>query len=287
MLYALFLVLLILVAWQLIGCALQRTIIFPRHVIPNAVLRPEPRVEQLEKVWIDIPDGRVEAWFIAGDGASAEHPAPAVIFAHGNGEVIDVWPEVMQTYARLGISVMLCEYRGYGRSDGSPSQQAITEDFIAFYDWLVARREVDEQSIIFHGRSLGGGVVCDLATQRRPAAMILQSTFTGITDITSRLLFLSWLVFDPYNNAAVVKQYDGPILLMHGVADRIISVSHSRKLDAIAPNSTLIEYECGHNDFPVTSPRFWQDIAHFLEANDLLPGLRILETDQPADSANP
>ena len=97
-------------------------------------------------------------------------------------------------WVNIWVRVLLPEYRGYGRSAGSPSQRAITEDLIAFYDLLARRPEVDAQRVVFHGRSLGGGAVCDLARHRKPAAVILMSTFTSMKRMAPRYLVPGFMV---------------------------------------------------------------------------------------------
>ena len=225
----------------------QRRILFPRHH-----LEPHPQVadqiDGLEKVFIDSDQGPVEGWLIPGHGTAAT-PGPAVIFAHGNGELIDYWPGEMAHYRERGITVLLAEYRGYGRSAGSPTQERITSDFVAFYDLLVSRPEVDADRIVFHGRSLGGGAVCALVTERRPAALILESTFTSVRAMARRMFVPGFLVLDPYDNEAVVRAYDGPLLVLHGTGDQLIPYSHGESLaEAAAGTSQLVPLGCGHND---------------------------------------
>src|SRR5688572_30832441 len=110
--------------------------------------------------------GPVEGWFLPAYGVAAGRPGPAVIFAHGNAEIIDPYALELEPYRRMGVSVLLPEFRGYGRSGGEPSEEGITDDFVAFHDLLAARPDVDPSRIVFHGRSLGGGVVCALAARR-------------------------------------------------------------------------------------------------------------------------
>jgi len=256
--------------WLVAGCAVQRKMMFPRFMLgpaePDDVARP-PGVER----WpIEHDAGVTEAWFMPGDGASAAHPGPAVIFAHGNAELIDHNIDWLTMYTDLGVSVLLVEYRGYGRSDGSPTQADITADFIAGYDQLAARAEVDPQRIVFHGRSIGGGVMCSVAQHRTPAALILQSTFTSAGAMAAKFLYPPFLMLDPFANDKVLADYDGPVLLMHGSGDTVIPASHSRQLNEIAPDSKLIEYDSNHNDFPVGSAKFRHDIEAFLTANGLL-----------------
>ena len=146
---------------------MQRQILFPRNIIPKH-LQTEPNVEGLEKIRLNAGFGEVEAWFIPPVAGRSAAPAPAVIFGHGNGELIDFWPESLEGFARLGIALLLVEYPGYGASAGSPSQDSITRIFVAAYDNLASRKDIDPGRIVFFGRSLGGGAVCALA-RKRPA----------------------------------------------------------------------------------------------------------------------
>ncbi len=260
----------IALAWQLAGCAMQRRVLFPTYAIPPELQEPDPGIAGLVKLDMPTDAGVTEAWFIPAEGASADHPQPAVLFAHGNAELIDIWPQYLEPYRRLGVSVMLIEYRGYGRSDGTPSQKTLTEDFAAGYDLLAGRQDVDAGRIVFHGRSVGGGIVCALAGERKPAALILQSTFTSVSSMALRFGILPPFVSDPFDNASALRAYDGPVLLMHGRDDSIIPHRHSEKLLKLARRGTLKTYDCGHNDFPITSDRYWSDIADFLRAAQII-----------------
>ena len=221
-------------------------------------------------MWVESPEGPVEGWFLPGHGASAEKPGPAALFAHGNAELIDDWPEMMEGYRRLGVSVLLAEYRGYGRSAGAPSQDAITADFTAFHDWLLERPEVDSKRLILHGRSLGGGAVCALAALRKPAAMVLQSTFISVPAVARRFLIPGFLILDSFDNQAVVSTLEAPILLVHGQRDELIPYGHAVSLHEAAQDSQLVTYEAGHNDCPPSWLDFWKRVENFLEQAEIL-----------------
>ena len=155
---------------------------------------------------------------------------------------------------------MLPEYRGYGRSSGSPTQAGITEDLVRFYDMLAAREEVDEKKIVFHGRSLGGAVVCSLAAQRPAAGLILQSTFTRFTDMTAQYFVPSFLVLDPFDSLGVVGRFEGPVLVIHGRRDQLIPHSHGELLAQTASRGRLVSYDCGHNDCPLDWDAMWREV---------------------------
>lgn len=241
----------------------QRLLIFPRYMI-----QPEPDAGQgipgLEHLSVTSPDGPVEGWFLPGYGVGPSKPGPAVIFAHGNAELIDHWPVMLDEYRRMGISVLLPEYRGYGRAPGSPSQAAITEDFEKFHNLLISRADVDRMRIVLHGRSIGGGAVCALAATRPPAALILQSTFTSLTSMARRWFMPGFLVLDPFDNMEVISRLTCPIIIIHGRRDQTIPFDHARQLHAAAGRSTLVAYDASHNDCPPDWNIFWQDIRRFL-----------------------
>jgi len=248
---------------------LQRQIMFPRGMIPQ----PTPSAQKLpalEKIWLATESGKVESWLLPPVSGSAAGPAPAVIFGHGNGELIDFWPDELQGFCRIGIAVLLVEYPGYGRSAGSPSQGSITEAFVTAYDTLIARKDIDSSRILLFGRSLGGGAVCALSAKRPSAALILMSTFTSARSFAKRYLAPSFLVRDPLDNLSAVEKYKGPILIMHGRHDTVIPFSHGKVLRKAARMGKLISYEAGHNDCPPDWSVFWQDIAGFLLENKII-----------------
>jgi pimeloyl-ACP methyl ester carboxylesterase len=245
---------------------LQRQMVFPRAQAGEGVVAPP--VPGLKVIWLDMPFGKVEAWFLPPQ--LKEEPAPAVIFAHGNTELIDIWPGELQGFTRLGMGLLLVEYPGYGRSEGSPSQQTITDTFIAAYDTLVARKDVDPSRIVLCGRSLGGGAVCALAARRSSAALILMSTFTSIRALAARRLVPGFLVLDPFDNLSVVSSYAGPVLVVHGKRDSLIPHTHGGALSRAAPQGRLITYEAGHNTMPPNWDVFWQDVEAFLRHTGMI-----------------
>jgi len=256
--------LIVYVAYVGLVYLLARQIIFPRGQIGYSPVQPDS-TQGVEKSWLETSFGKIETWFLPPMSASDARPAPVVIFAHGNAELIDFSPLELKPFTEMGIGVLLVEYPGYGRSDGRPSQNSITKAFTAAYDRLITREDVDPKKIILYGRSIGGGVVCALAATRPSAAMILVSTFTSIRSFAIRFLFLGFLVRDPFDNLEVVKNYPGPILIVHGRHDEIIPYRHGVALSEAAENEKFITYDCGHNDCPPNWERFWQDIFLFLQ----------------------
>jgi len=247
---------------------MQRQIMFPRGLIPA----PAPdagKVPGREQIWLDTSSGKVEAWYLP-PASPPQSPGPVVIFAHGNGELIDFWPDDLMPFCRMGIGVLLVEYPGYGRSEGSPSQKSISEAFVAAYDRVKQRPGIDPDRIVLFGRSIGGGAVCALARTRPSAALILMSTFTNVHAFAKNFLVPPFLVRDPFDNLAVVKSYSRPILFIHGKHDDVIPYRHGLILSRAAPNAELLSYDCRHNDCLPGLGTFWQDVETFLRKTAIL-----------------
>lgn len=241
---------------------LQRAMLFPRDMarpVEAALATPG-----LERTWLDTDEGRVEAWLLPGDGASPERPGPAVVFAHGNAELIDHWPAALARYRRLGVTVVLPEYRGYGRSAGRPSERAIASDLAALHARLREHPLIDASRLVYHGRSLGGGAVCTLLDAHPPRALILESTFTSVADVAASMFVPSFLIVDRFDNARALRGYRGPVLVFHGTRDRVIPVEHGRRLASLSPASELVLYDSGHNDLPPPGADYWARIERFL-----------------------
>lgn len=263
---ALRLALVIYVLWLVGACFVQRRILFPSFAVraPNAEAGVLPA---LERLWLETDEGRVEWWFYAHPDASAEDPAPLVLMAHGNGELIDFQRAEVQNYRDLGFHVVLCEYRGYGRSEGSPSQRAILEDHGRVLDLVLARAEVDATRLLFHGRSLGTGVVCGLLERFEPLGLVLTSPFTSVADIMRGFLVPRALVFDPFDNEAALRASTVPVLIIHGERDRTVPYSHGVALAELRDSIELMSLpDAGHNDLPMGSAEIWDRIEGLARA---------------------
>jgi len=242
---------------------LERLILFPGHLL-GAPSAPPRDVSGLERLTIESSEGEVEAWFLPAYGVESGDRRPAVVFAHGNGELIDEWAAPLEPYRKMGIGVLLPEYRGYGRSRGQPSEEAINEDFLRFYDGLTGRADVDPSKILLHGRSLGGGAACALARERPAAGLILESTFTSVVDIARGWHVPSFLLTNRFDNESVVRAFPHPVLILHGRRDRVVPYAHAEALERASPRAKLVTYECDHNDMRRTADGFWSEIASYL-----------------------
>ena len=246
----------------------QRSSHFPRHFLgPPAAL---PNVPGLEQIWLDTSEGQVETWYLAPLGAEQTAPAPLCIIAHGNADLIERWLPSTLGLRRMGIGVLLVEYPGYGRSEGSPSYDAIRETMLLAYDTIIRHPQVDPERILLFGHSLGGGAVSILAAERPTSGLILYSTFTSVQALATEQWLPGIAVRDAFNPLAVVKNYPHPVLVIHGTRDRTIPYHHGVDLHAAAPQGEFISLACGHNDCVDDWNDFWRDLHPFLVRTGIL-----------------
>ena len=238
--------------------ASQRQILFPAPPLPAMAL---PEVAGLER--IQLPSG-VEAFLLPAHDAPA--PAPVVVFAHGNGELIDHWAPWFEPMRAWGLAVLLVEYPGYGRSAGSPSEASIGRAMQEALTAAAERPALDAERWIAYGRSLGGGAVLGLAARHPPAAVILESTFTSVPALATRLGVPGFLIRDRFDNASVLAGLERPTLIVHGMRDTLIPFAHATALADVRPGARLEVLDCGHND----CPRPWPQIHAFLVEHDLV-----------------
>jgi len=243
--------------------SVERRLLFPVPPVPS---QAPVLGSDVQHTWLEVPDGRVEAFLLRS--RSAGHDAsPLIVYAHGNGELVDYWLRPLGELQSQGMSVLLVEYPGYGRSVGVPSERSIRDALAAGYDWAVSQPEIDSTRIVGYGRSLGGGAVCALASVRTLAALVLESTFTSIRDVAAEVLHVPrFLVAGSFDNLTFMAGCRLPVLILHGESDRSIPVSQARRLAATAHDATLQILQCGHNDCPPSLAT----LKTFLIANGLL-----------------
>lgn len=257
--------LLILFSFYIVYAALlwfaQRAVMFPGA--QRATSRAQSDAAGERTAWVGLEE-RVEVVFLSPEGPT---PAPALVFAYGNGEHLDMWRWEFSILQRQGYAVLLVEYPGYGRSQGQPSKRSIERTMRLAYDHLVAQPEVDAKRVIGYGRSLGGAAVCALSEQRPLAALILESSFSSVAAIARRYGLWAFLVRDPFDNVRALERFQRPALILHGTNDRVIPVSHAHALVQAAGQGELVLMACGHND----CPRPWGRILQFLRERGLSP----------------
>jgi pimeloyl-ACP methyl ester carboxylesterase len=212
----------------------QRSVLFPARLLPSP--RPVPAAEIIA---LSQPAGPVEALFLNRLDVN-QAPAPLLIFTHGNGELADDWIGEFDEPRTWGWAVLLVEYPGYGRSAGRPSEAAIHAGARAALEWARRDPRVDASRIVAYGRSVGGGAAARLAADHQLPGLILESAFTSLRPLAVRYLVPGFLVRDPFDNLEALSRYEGALLVLHGIDDRIIPVAHGRVLARRwpAPSST-------------------------------------------------
>lgn len=231
--------------YGLLGCSLQRSFTWPGQYLP---LAQAPLPPEAERWWLDIGDGdRVEAWYFPHPDATADTPQPAVVYFHGNATLIDYCDDVRETYAGMGFNVLLPEYRGYGRSDGSPSQERIGQDMEVFLNRLLKRPEVDAERLLFHGRSVGCAVALDLARKREPTAAILNSPFRSVRAMLAKFGLPGFIALDAFDNEAALRATTFPVLITHGREDRTIPPSQGETLSRTREGVEFVLHAGPHN----------------------------------------
>jgi len=249
----------------------QRHMLFPRAMIPEIPEAARRVKSPLESIWIQTYFGKVEAWLLKPEMPAGSQPAPLVIFAHGNAERIEHCAQELAPFTQWGIGVLLVEYPGYGRSEGTPSQASIAETFLSAYDLMTQRQDIDASKIILYGRSIGGGAICSLLKERPAAAVLLMSTFKSVRSFAPRYLVPTFLVRDPFDNLSAIRNYEGPLWIGHGKHDEVIPYAHGIALKEAAPHARFNSYDCGHNDCPPDGRIYWQDLESFLLHAGLMP----------------
>ncbi|MDX9787530.1 MAG: alpha/beta hydrolase [Desulfobacterales bacterium] len=241
----------------------QRRVMYPRGLVQPIAINSELE-SKIEKIQIATRHGSMEAWYIPPDAGTVSSTAPAIVMAHGNAELIDGLLYEFGWLSGKGIGLLLVEYPGYGRSEGAPSQQSITDTFLAAYDKLVQRPDINPEKIVLFGRSLGSGPVCDLSGKRPSAAMVILSGFTSARAFAANYLVPAFLIRDAFDNLAAISRYNRPVLIVHGDQDEMIPYAHATRLAGAAKQGTLITYRCNHNNCPPDEMQFRRDLLGFL-----------------------
>lgn len=217
-----------------------------------------------EDVWLTAADGvRIHGWYFPHPQAKA-----TILHLHGNAGNLEDRRDLVRNFQQLGVNVLAIDFRGYGKSDGSPNEAGLYADSRAAYDWLQSKTTADK--IVLHGESLGAGPACELASTVPCGGLIVQSAFTSARDMAPRVLpiFPKWLVRTKYDNLEKVARITCRKLFMHGRRDEIIPFDMGEKLFAGAAEPKECEWFGlgSHNDLWIShSKKYYSRVAKFLE----------------------
>jgi fermentation-respiration switch protein FrsA (DUF1100 family) len=224
---------------------------------------------EYEDLTLTSSDGlAIGAWYVPHADAKG-----SAIFCHGNAGNISHRVHEIDILHSVGLNVLVFDYRGFGRSEGKPSEKGTYRDAEAAWRYLVETRGESPERIVVIGRSLGGGVAIELAKRHEPAALVVESTFTSLPDVAREnfwFLPVRSLMIYRYDSIAKVPHIKCPKLFLHGNMDGLIPITLGRKLfEAAAEPKQFIETPGGHNEAGFTySPQYTAEFGAFI--NDAL-----------------
>jgi fermentation-respiration switch protein FrsA (DUF1100 family) len=224
----------------------------------SQVYRPTPKWDTagsdlgrpFEDVYFMSADGvRLNAWFFPADAGSPRSNL-AILICHGNGGNVSHRLDLCRMLLQTGVNVLVFDYRGYGRSEGSCSEEGTYADAVAAWQWL-RQRGFAARNIIALGKSLGGAVACELALRVELGGLIMESAFASIAAIGAERfpwLPVRWLHTIKYDNLDKLARVRIPVLVMHSRADKVIRFHHGEKIFAAAGEPKMFwETTGGHN----------------------------------------
>ena len=251
-----------LVAW---GCrdGVERALIY----FPIRELAGTPASLGLayQDAWFEAEDGvRLHGWLIPGARPTT------LLWCHGNaGNISHRLDNIQEIHHRLGIGVFIFDYRGYGRSDGSPTEAGLYRDTRAARETLVRNLGVPAQQIVYFGRSLGAAVALELALAHPPPGLILESPFLSVPVMANRTIPGSGFLFKTrFDSLAMIDRSRTPLLILHGDADEVVPYEHGRRLweAASEPKAFYTIAGARHNDtYLAGGNEYWEAWRKFLD----------------------
>ena len=253
----------LLLAWLGLSILLffrQSSMVF----VPNATIETSP--SQLGLLFDDIvfrtrDNETLNGWFVPAPGANV-----TFLLCHGNGGNISdrVW--AVKRLHDAGFNTFVFDYRGYGRSTGNPSETGLYLDARAAWDYLTIERGVSPSNIVIHGRSLGGAVACELATNVNAGALILEATFTSLPDLASKIypyLPVQTLCRFRFNTLRRISHVHIPLLVAHSREDDMIPFAHGERIFQSANEPKAFGVLRGdHNSGEAMDDKAWLDTIH-------------------------
>lgn len=245
----------------------KRFVFFP---VAELLYTPNDVNLEYEDVRIQTSDGlALQGWFIPGKVETGSNVT--WLWFHGNGGNLGHRiGELALAHHRTEANIFIFDYRGYGESEGAPSEKGTYLDSRAVMEYLSSWSDVDPGRIVYLGHSLGAAVAVELALTQPPMAMVLVSPFASVRDMANLTLPfppIGWLVRNHYDSISRIQQLDVPVLVLHGDQDETVPISQGRKLYEAAnqPKRFQVLEGAAHNDtFEVVPEQYWGTIEAFL-----------------------
>ena len=216
---------------------------------PTRTIRATPADIKLlyEDISLETTDGvMLSAWWVP-----AADPRGTVLFCHGNAGNMGDRLDTLQIINTLGLNVLIFDYRGFGRSEGSPNEKGTYLDAEAAWNYLVGEKEIAPGQVIVWGRSLGGAIAARTAAHHRVGIVVVESTFTSLKDLADDLFTWvpAWLLTNyAYETAHYLENLDVPVLVIHSRDDEIIPFHHGERLyDSLNGPKAFTEIQGSHN----------------------------------------
>ena len=246
---------------------IERSLVYPRPSRERGDWRP--RWLRPQNVWFRSGDNtKLHGWYVPNPEARR-----LVVYSHGNGEhVADQASLVVRLQTHLQATVFVYDYRGYGRSRGKPTERGCVGDGMAAQRWLAEREGVNVEDIIMIGRSIGGGVAVAAAAEQGARALVLEATFSRMTDAAAVLypwLPVRLVMRNRYNSVRRIQNYVGPTFQSHGTADEVVPITLAESLFEASPSPMKHFYKVNfarHNDTP--PPAYYAALSDFLDQVD-------------------
>jgi len=262
------LIIILVLAWLGLRALEPRLLYFPdRQLIAT------PAVYRLafdDLVLRDQDGTKIHAWLIP---ALHKH---TILFCHGNAGNISHRLDKIQKLHALGLDALFFDYRGYGQSEGKPSEAGTYADAEAAYQYLVETKKTPSHQIILYGESLGCAVAVEMARRHPVGGIILESPFTSTAAMARRVfpwLPVQWIVRNRYDNLAKIRELKMPVLIMHSPQDEIIPFKMGRQLFAAAPDpKQFYDLTGSHNDgYSESGEHYTKAITAFISSGVARP----------------
>ncbi len=243
---------------------------------PGMVFFPTKNISQTpdqwglkyEDVYLESSNqNKIHGWYLP-----VKDSKQVLLFFHGNGGNISHRGDSLKIFNRLGLNVLIIDYQGYGKSEGSPGEQKMYDDALVAWNFLITKKKFKPDDIVVFGRSLGGAVAANLAVDVNPRALILESTFSSVKDMAKRLLpVISRIVYSRYefNTAQKITKNRAPLLVLHSRDDDIIPFELGEKVYQAAGKPKIFIVMAGdhNNGFVQSQPAYEQALNNFLSTN--------------------
>jgi fermentation-respiration switch protein FrsA (DUF1100 family) len=259
--------------WALVLYFLQASFLY--QPVRDVLDTPSKLGLDFESVLFKTSDGLLlTGWYIPADKSEL-----TILFCQGNGGNVMHRLASINIFHNLGLNCFIFDYRGYGSSQGRPSEEGTYLDAAAAYKWLTGRRNVSPDNIIIFGRSLGGSIAAHLAASFRARALVIESAFTSYVDMGKRFfpyMPVRWFARFSYRTIRYIKYVRCPVMVIHSRDDKVVPLEFGQRLyEAAHEPKEFVRIVGSHNDGFLLSKavytKAWQDWLRFLKEHEAQP----------------